>query len=228
MGTLLGQETQQPKQESGESTEDKTGALTDGLLDLLKEPDSEEKETPNRNQKSNPLIGQDDADSQAPAKGPLDAIHQSMVIAADFLNRGSSGTETQALQSDIVDRMDDIIQQMEKMQQESRNTNSTKNSEPKGSNAPERQPTANQEPLPKERQVGSTQTAPNESSSAGTPEQSSLQQAFRNNRDLQEQVWGQLPERIRKQMRSKMVEQFLPSYREQIQDYFESLLRENK
>ena len=50
----------------------------------------------------------------------------------------------------------------------------------------------------------------------------------RNARELlQQEGWGQLPERVRKQLQSRMVEEFLPSYRQQIEAYFQQLLRED-
>jgi hypothetical protein len=42
---------------------------------------------------------------------------------------------------------------------------------------------------------------------------------------LQQDVWGQLPEQVRKQMQSRMVERFLPSYRPQIEAYFRALMQ---
>ena len=42
---------------------------------------------------------------------------------------------------------------------------------------------------------------------------------------LQENVWGQLPEQVRKRMQSRMVEHFLPAYRTQIEAYFQALLQ---
>jgi len=43
---------------------------------------------------------------------------------------------------------------------------------------------------------------------------------------LQQSVWGHLPERIRSQMQSKMVEQFLPSHRRQLEAYYRALLQQ--
>jgi hypothetical protein len=36
-------------------------------------------------------------------------------------------------------------------------------------------------------------------------------------------VWGHLPERIRQQMMSRMVERFLPQYEASIEEYFRRL-----
>ncbi|GAB5405969.1 MAG: hypothetical protein Aurels2KO_42000 [Aureliella sp.] len=40
----------------------------------------------------------------------------------------------------------------------------------------------------------------------------------------QRTVWGQLPDRVRTSMQSRMVEQFLPTHREQIEVYYQKLL----
>lgn len=44
--------------------------------------------------------------------------------------------------------------------------------------------------------------------------------------DLQQDVWGHLPSRVRSQMQSRMVEEFLPTYRERIEAYYRQLLEE--
>lgn len=46
-----------------------------------------------------------------------------------------------------------------------------------------------------------------------------------NSMELQQDVWGHLPERIRSQLQSKMVEQFLPSHRRQLEAYYRALLK---
>ena len=46
----------------------------------------------------------------------------------------------------------------------------------------------------------------------------------------QQTVWGLLPDRVRESMQARMVEQFLPTHREQMEVYYQKLLeryREN-
>ncbi|MCC6509783.1 MAG: hypothetical protein IT423_11785 [Pirellulaceae bacterium] len=42
---------------------------------------------------------------------------------------------------------------------------------------------------------------------------------------LQRSAWGSLPERVREQMQSRMVERFLPGYREEIEAYYRALAK---
>jgi hypothetical protein len=44
--------------------------------------------------------------------------------------------------------------------------------------------------------------------------------------ELQRSVWGHLPERIRSQLQARMIEQFLPGYREQLEAYYRGLLEQ--
>lgn len=44
-------------------------------------------------------------------------------------------------------------------------------------------------------------------------------------RALQRSAWGNLPERTREQMQSRMVERFLPAYREEIEAYYRALVK---
>lgn len=44
-------------------------------------------------------------------------------------------------------------------------------------------------------------------------------------RALQRSAWGNLPERVREQMQSRMVERFLPSYRDEIEAYYRALVK---
>lgn len=46
--------------------------------------------------------------------------------------------------------------------------------------------------------------------------------------ELQQSVWGHLPDRVRSQLEARMAEQFLPSYRAQLEAYYRALLNQER
>lgn len=218
----------QKAQENTTEGEESSSSLTDGLLDLLGEPevasDASKDAKPSISPKDVGLDGEDLGEKQ---DDPLVSVRQSMVIAAEFLNRGVTGGTTQTLQGDIVQRLDDLIQQIEDAQQDaSKQSSGEQNSQSDQQETQRQQSNA-------ETQTQSTESEQNQDQTSGrdNPGNDGEKKALRTDLvdpgKLQLEVWGQLPERIRKQMQSRMVEQFLPSYRDRIQSYFESLLRED-
>jgi hypothetical protein len=206
--------------------------LVEGLLDLLQQPRPAPAGDDSQRQQLSPedlgLGGEDLSDRSA---NPLEAVRQSMLIAAGFLHKGLADNDTQQLQEDIVQRLDDLIAEMEKAQSEQRNSKSqqqTAQTEAESS----QESAAEQEPR-QEQSSSDDQSRPPEAGDQaddgpGQDSAASTQGRVRlaDPRALQQSVWGQLPEQVRKQMQSRMVEQFLPSYREQIEAYFQALLED--
>lgn len=245
---------QDPKPAVDRSNEEKTPAseLTGDLLELLKQPEEKADTarglgTSKPNQVIPPDLKPEDLglradDLEEQSENPLKAIHQSMLIAAGYLGTGVTDEQTQTLQDDILARLDDLIDQMN--QSDSPENNSSSSSQSRS------QADASAEPQPQEQpsQPKDGESSPSGGESGGEPqpdqegdEKDAAQPSQdrpgqtgsgRNTRvqaatpsELQQGAWGQLPERVRKQMQSKMVEQFLPSYREQIEAYFQALLK---
>ncbi|MFN3193577.1 MAG: hypothetical protein ACE361_23900 [Aureliella sp.] len=208
--------------------------LTDGLLDLLDEPSNEPEmdslpSSPPIDGDFTPGdVGLDGEDLGEASSNPLRAVRQSMMIAAGYLERGVTDRSTQVLQGDIVQRLDELIEEIE-----SSNQNSPKQSQSSDSQQSEREQSSSFEK--REREVTASEQVPDEDEAEqnlqkGSPGQTGVGakvvEALKDPQELQEAVWGQLPERVRKRMQSRMVEQFLPSYREQIEAYYRSLLKE--
>ena len=218
----------QEAQEDTKEAEESSSSLTDGLLDLLGEPEIASDASKDAKTSILPQdVGLDGEDLGEQQDDPLASVRQSMVIAAEFLNRGVTGGTTQTLQGDIVQRLDDLIQQIEEAQKDaSQQSSGEQNSQS------EQQETERQQG-DTETQSQSTESDQNQGQTSGRDnpgndgEKKELRTDLVDPGKLQLEVWGQLPERIRKQMQSRMVEQFLPSYRDRIQSYFESLLRED-
>lgn len=214
--------------------------LVDGLLELLDDPKSnarlDQGSAEGDRQGITPAdVGLGGENLRERSANPLESVRQSMFIAAGFLQRGRNDPETRRLQSDIVQRLDDLIAQIE--QSESKGTAQSRPAEQqdRSQSQQEQQEQSGRKQAASSQQTpqGDDQDTPSDESSTSGNEGSTGQPGSAENalvdladpKALQRNVWGQLPERMRKQMQSRMVEQFLPSYREQIEAYFEALLR---
>lgn len=244
--TPLAQENQseKPKAQSKEQAE-----LVDGLLDLLGEPapettDAESQKAPGQAGAESPRAGDDRsaaaANSPADASltgNPLSMVHSSMRSAAERLGRGVVGPETQKLQGDILHQLDELIEQLQQQDPgqsspQLKQPSSAAQSQASRMPAEEQSQSAGQAPSDQSQSEGERQ-ADNGQANGGQGAQDRPSQAggianatvdLADPQRLQQDVWGQLPEQMRKQMQSRMVESFLPSYRPQIEAYFRKLL----
>ncbi|MFK7736376.1 MAG: hypothetical protein AB8B50_10125 [Pirellulaceae bacterium] len=207
--------------------------LTEGLLELLET--SPTSGTSNQAADSREGVeiepkdvGLESEDLNEQTDNPFAAVRQSMLIAAGYLSKGVGGTPTQTIQSDIVSRLDELIASLESASQDSQpqTTDSSENTESSST-----QETSFEK---RETTVEVNEQAPSEDQTGGEMQRDApgqtgvgakVTQQLKSPQALQQEVWGQLPERVRKQMQSKMVEQFLPSHREQIEAYFRKLLQ---
>ncbi len=213
--------------------------LTDGLLELLVEPAPNKETTlPPKKMEFRPedlnMEGEDLGES---SENPLRAVRQSMMIASAFVKNGSSPADTLQLQTDIVQRLDDIIRELEKSQSKSSQGQSNEKTQTQNQSQQSAQQLSEREKR-RARQAVSKGDSSQESrdgtgSQVGDPSVSGQEKASARDakvqladpRSLQQNVWGQLPQRVREQMQSRMVEQFLPAYREQIEAYFQALMK---
>lgn len=230
--TLMAQDTKSKEQ----------AELVDGLLDLLNEPPPVMKKpaesSPAGTSSGAPSgIELDDEQLGQQAANPLYGVRQNMLIAAGYLSKGFVNQQTRQLQTEIVERLDELIDELEQsnssqqqaaQQQEQQQRQQQAQSEQQSSAANQTQ--ASTSPAATENQAaGDTERQPGQSEpTSDSPAQKG--QAVRpkvelvDPKTLQQNVWGQLPEQVRKQMQSRMVEEFLPSYRQQIEAYFQALL----
>lgn len=242
VGQLLAQPTAKTNTQqtpaTNSATTEATGAenLTDGLLDLLKSPSAGDGAGQGARKSAalpgSPLplqpsdVGLEGEDLGEQSDNPLAAVRQSMLIAAGFLQSGERGSDTRILQRDIVSRLDDLIAELEKpssnlkqqpkdgQSQASQSQQQTRVQQPQKQTAEGDEQSQSAGSEPSDGQSGNGEMAGGQNVQLADPEA------------LQKSVWGQLPERVRKQMQSRMVEKFLPSYRQQIEAYFQALLNE--
>ncbi len=203
-------------------------ALVEGLLDLLAEPSKQAPDvsaTPKPHER--PSSG---ANVDEDRNNPLELVRQSMVLAAGLLEAGLVNSQTRQVQSSIVVSLDDLISELEQSSKsqssEKKQSQSQQQSQSDTDGNPTQQSTSSQvsEENSKQgqREQSNGHSAQDAPSQKGAAADAILELA--DPKSLQQNVWGQLPEQVRKQMQSRMVERFLPSYRAQIETYFQALL----
>ncbi len=218
------------------------------LLDLL--GDSKEMDGTNsaKSAPANPVRETDS--SPANKESALVSVHDQMLQVARQLAGGKAGGATQSLQADVVRLLDELLREQGHQQtQQSENSPSQAESTSQAqgndtqSQAEDSSSDGDSGQGREGKQGGATeasredtrglvdQSGQEQSSASGAGpgqngEKATEQVEPLSNRQLQESVWGQLPEQVRKQMQSNMTEQFLPSFKEQIESYFRALLKE--
>lgn len=196
------------------------------------------------------LMSRDDnglgEDIGAPGRHPLDRhplvdVQQEMRQAASWLRGQQPAEKTQGLQRDIVARLDQLIGDLQEQTPEPSPATST-SEQP----AQARQPQPGKTREPSSKLAGNQQQPSAESATSppaepgdadsyapdrqGPPTAASGQRRdavvdLNDPRALQRSAWGNLPDRVRDQMQSRMVERFLPSYRDEIEAYYRALVK---
>ena len=232
--TAIAQE--QPDQPPKSSTPATSNELVEGLLDLLNEPTAKKPADVPKQPLTPADVGLEGEDLGEASENPLLAVRQSMLIAAGYLRRDGANADTMKLQSDIVRRLDDLISELEnaqgkedKSKQESQQQSSEQSSAQKQREQQNRSQSVKSRPGDRK----NSETGEDRTDRQGEPENPPTQRGNGGNatveladaKSLQQDVWGQLPSRVRQQMQSRMVEQFLPAYKDQIEAYFQALLK---
>jgi DNA polymerase III gamma/tau subunit len=214
--------TNKPQQSTEQSS------LVEGLLDLLEGPESNRE---NSKPSIQPLPKQPEIRRNSGSSNPLLGVRDRMKVAADLLQQGRSDQQTVEVQSSIVSQLDELIEQL---QQQQKSSQQSSNQQMQQMRQQQMQPSQSPQSS-SSKQNESSATKPDEANDAGsetgtTPGDrgESVDAALRRNDPaaLQQSVWGHLPDRVRSQMQSRMVEEFLPSYRQHIEAYYRALLEE--
>lgn len=182
----------------------------------------------------------------------LRQIHSEMLQSAEYLSRGESVEEALSVQSSVLSNLDALIDQFSSQSQSTRSSSKSQNQgqDSRSQNSQENPRDQNSQNQSREEQSASDAAEAGSQSpatdgnakdnadenrqnqdpqTASTPGQSGASADPRTQlsdpRAMQEGVWGQLPDQVRQQMQSRMVERFLPAYQEQIEAYFRALLK---
>jgi len=152
------------------------------------------------------------------AEPPLARIGDNMRRVESLIQRRQFDEKTQQLQKNIVDALDSLIKQAQQnrgqsssSQQKSKNRSRREQVRPSGTK-PGPANTANQQP------------ARNSEARAGKEKVRHADP--RETRKMMEELWGHLPQRLRQQVINSSIEEFLPDYELQIEQYFKRLSEE--
>jgi hypothetical protein len=205
-------------------------SLEDGLLeglDDLPAAGGQERSAGDGNSKLPPddpqdeqLLDQLDGEDVGEApEDPLSNIARKMRLAQTRLAGEKISQDTQGLQQQIVTDLEALIKQLQKQKKQSSSSSSASSQRPSGQNVqqPDKQPDSGQEKPSNKPARESTQRLGQQDAQPPDPE---AVQA------LVKRVWGHLPDRARQEMQNVSVEEFLPKYREVIEDYFRRLAEE--
>lgn len=169
--------------------------------------------------------------------GPLLAAYQSMVDAqrqlqsTDEDSQAAAGVSVVSVQQSAIDALDQILQQLqsppEESQAEPQQSEQSMEESPAEDAASQQQGDSQEEG--KKPESSEKSEDPNGSPGDGdsmTPEQlqgDPASQQAANQRNLQESVWGHLPDQVRQQLQASLPEQFHPRYQQAIQAYYQAL-----
>ena len=207
--------------------------LLDGLPDLgsdLARP--EKKPAASQPDEPGPPRGKDieglageDLGSAGESSDPLTRIGQQMRKVERRIAQHDASTGTQQLQQEIIAGLDKLIEQAKQQQNSPQNASAKKQPGSQRSKVKQSEQQAGQKPGDGS---GATSQKPAQDSSDRLGPDDARQVDMRQMRDLIKDVWGNLPERMREQMNQDAVEEFLPKYRLQIEEYFKRLAEEGE
>lgn len=184
-------------------------------------------------------------------ENPFEVISLGMLTASKYLREGQTGSTTQDVQNNVLMRLDELIEQSEKQSKKPKSSQSSSTSQRNSKRQIPQQNQQQKQDANKQRsnqqnkseggqeseddkgeQQRRSSNADNGEKDPGMPNGNGQQAddgsvasktALGDAKALQQGVWGHLPERIRQQMMSRMVERFLPEYEASIEEYFRKL-----
>lgn len=194
-----------------------------------------------------------DPDLETPQGDPLSKIGGMMREVQQRIAGGQAEKETVAMQQDIIDEINKLLEQQNQQQQQNQNNNQQQNQQ---QNQDQQQKQQNQQQQSQQgqsqqkqqgeqQQQGQQQRSQQAASSQSEPSESEMQQGEKSEdgenssdrlRDekvlaispeeqdaLVRKTWGNLPPHLRKQISNSTMERFLPKYERLTQEYFRKL-----
>jgi len=157
-------------------------------------------------------------DAGQPSADPLVAIGQRMRLAEQLISRQEISQKTQRVQEQVIADLDRLIEELKKQCQGGQ-------SSPKGA------------PKPGAKGGGKGRTGSGDNAAANQPAKESVErpdsktpgsEQLARLEQMLKQVWGHLPPKIRDQMQSGGIEEFLPKYERLIEEYYSRLAEEER
>lgn len=151
---------------------------------------------------------------------PLLAVGEAMREVQAQLAQGRLGGGTQKRQREIVDRLAEMIQQVQQNRQSAAASNQQQVASRQQVTQPQQKPQSGDPSQPR------AKSRPSQTSNAKPGQTAGKAVDMDQMRAVLRELWGRLPERARQQMLELPVEQFLPEYEEMIEEYFRRLAEE--
>lgn len=218
-------ETPQPAAEKPSTDEMLQESLDSALLkdlDVPSRPDAASSPVPKpvdaTSDLEQQLLEQLDAgeDVGQPSPDPLVTIGRRMRLAESLISRQVTSQKTQRVQQQVIEDLERLIEEMKKQCQGGQGDSK---SAPKPGGKPGGKGRAGNG-----QNAGASQSA-KESAERTEGKASDREELVRLQRMLK-QVWGHLPPKIRDQMQSGAIEEFLPKYERLIEEYYSRLAEE--
>lgn len=167
-----------------------------------------------------PLPEQEGAgeDLGQPAADPLATIGQRMRLAERLISRQETSQKTQQVQEQVIAELERLIEETKKQCQG-------------GQGSPKAAPKPGAKPGGKGRAGGGDNAAANrpaKESAERTDSKTPGSEQLARFEQMVKQVWGHLPPKIRDQMQSGAIEEFLPKYERLIEEYYSRLAEEGR
>lgn len=176
----------------------------------------EDEEKENGDAKLEPIGAGEDVEL-GKATDPLTRIGQRMRTAKHLIDRRNTSTQTQQLQDEILNDLSALIAKLQSQQQR------TSGSKQAGDQGGQFRPGAGDGSA-----EGQLDKGPEKSTDRLGNAETTLTALQRQRELLRRMNWGSLPDRLRNQVRSARVEQFLPKYARLIEQYYKRLAEESQ
>jgi hypothetical protein len=146
---------------------------------------------------------------------PLVSIGRRMRAAEELIGRRKTSDPTQRLQKQIVADLSLLVEQLQKQ---------CSSGQCSGGQKPAGKPGAGSKKAGTGNAQASKSPAKDSVSRVGKSPGDSAPSEAKNR--VPEEIWGQLPPRLREQLQAGLIEQFLPKYEKLIEDYYKRLAEE--
>ena len=153
---------------------------------------------------------------------PVESIIDEMKRAGKLIEKQQTGQETQKIQRQVVDDLEELIRQFE-----SAPPSPMKQPDPNQQQSGEKKSQQQQEGMGQKRAPQLSQGPARESSDRKEPGQATAGSLPDRNPYIKD-AWGHLPPAMRQQLLNIYTEKFLPQYEDQVRRYYEALAEKKK
>ena len=186
-----------------------SGSLDDELLKGLGDDEADEG------------LSGDEGPGEESDANPLIRLSRRMREVESLIAQSRSDAATQDAQREILSELEELIK---KLQQQKKKQSSSSSKPSNGQQTADRDKV--QQPKPSQGQGGGKPgDEPAKDSSTELTERQAQRPDMKEMDSVLKDVWGQLPRRLREQMMQSPVDEFLPQYALQIEEYFKTLVK---